>query len=331
MGGMEPRRRKETLIALLAVGVVLALVAVLLFALGVLGGDEERKATPKPTPTTTSSAKPKPKKPINARFPAALVVKIDSVREARPYTGIGRANAMYVEPIEGGYSRMLAVYWGKRPPVVGPVRSARETDIQLLQQFRKPVLAYSGAASQIKGALRRSSLVLASTNSGAFYRGRGQIPHNMFVNARQLPKTKPVASPMPFGKAPRGGRKEGRYRVAYRSATYDFVWRGGAKKWLISMDGSPLTATDSGRLAAQTVVVQRVKTYRGRVATDPAGNPSPVVRTVGKGKVTVLRDGKAYGGTWSRSNPAKSTVYRTSSGKPLPLARGKVWVLLVPA
>src|SRR5690242_21272732 len=74
-----------------------------------------------------------------------LAVKIDNIVNARPQTGLTRADIVYVLPVEGGLSRFLAVYSAHFPKVVGPVRSARDDDLQVLRQFGRPAFAYSGA------------------------------------------------------------------------------------------------------------------------------------------------------------------------------------------
>lgn len=329
---MYRMRRKETLIALLG---VVGIVAAAAITFTVLRDEEARPpaaapTTTSPPPTTTTTAKKKPP----SRLPAALVVKIDNVTAARPHVGLSSADAIFVEPVEGGLTRLLAVYWGKRPSVVGPVRSARQTDIELLAQLKKPVLAYSGAASQLGPALRKANLVLASPKSagGAFWRNNGRPkPHNMFVSPRRLPSTKRVSDPLPSGKAPSGGKRRTELHVSYRSASYDFRWSKGSKSWLVSMDGTPMVSAGRGKLKANTVVVQRVRIERGVGISDAAEGVSPFARTVGKGKATMLRDGKIYQGTWSRSKAKRQTTYRTSDGERLPLGKGKVWVLLVPS
>lgn len=322
------------MIALLAVAVVVAAVAVVLVVLVDVGKPEPVGAPPPTTtspPPTTTSAKPKPKPP--KQLPPALVVKIDNVAAARPHVGLASANLIYVEPVEGGLTRLLAVYWGRRPSVIGPVRSARETDIQLLAYMRRPVLAYSGAARRLIPALRAADLVHANPRtSGGFYRrGSRPMPHNMYVDPSRLPGTKRVAPPLGTGKAPAGGRRDNSHHVSYKAASYDFTWSRGGRKWRVSMDGRPLVSTEHGRLSASTVVVQRVRIVRGRGVRDKAGHRSPVARTVGWGSATVLRDGKRFEGTWSRPSAAQPPVYRMKGGTEIPLARGKVWVLLVPA
>lgn len=82
-----------------------------------------------------------------------LAVKIDNVAAARPPTGLEKADIVYVEQVEAGLSRILAAYSSDLPSVVGPVRSARETDLELLRQFDEPTLAYSGAQSALRPSI----------------------------------------------------------------------------------------------------------------------------------------------------------------------------------
>lgn len=329
------RRYKESLIALLAVGVVIAVVAVVLVVLVNVDKPAPVAAPPTTTTTTTTTTSPtktKPKPP--SRLPAALVVKIDNVAQARPATGLGSADAIYVEPVEGGLTRLLAVYWGKRPGVVGPVRSARETDLQLVGYMRRPVLAYSGSARRIKRVLLAADVVHANptTVGRAFYRAGGNpIPHNMYVDPQRLPSTPGVGTPLRTGKAPKGGKLVSSRHVSYRAASFDFKWSWGAKRWSISVDGGPMYSTESGRLSASTVVVQRVRIVSGQKVRASGGGYSPVARTVGRGRATVLRNGRAFEGYWWRPSKGRETVYRTKNGDRIPLARGKVWVLLVPS
>lgn len=322
------------LIAILAVVGLVAAAGIVVFVLS--SGEEDTAAPPPTTTTTTTTPKPKPKpkpKPQVGQYPPALAVKIDNVAASRPHTGLGSANLIFVEPVEGGLTRMMAVYWGKRPSTIGPVRSARESDIGLLAQIKRPVLSYSGSASQLRRALFRSTIVLASPDyaGGAYSRNFSRPnPHNMFVAPNALPKTKPVKSPLFAGEAPAGGKRTTSESVYYQGASYGFQWDKKARVWRISMSGSPLVSTERGQLVAGTVIVQRVKIGIGIGIRDAAGNPSPVVQSVGKGAVTVLRDAKAYQGTWSRPKAERRTLYKTSNGKPLPMAPGQVWVMLVP-
>ncbi len=264
-----------------------------------------------------------------------LVVKIDNVDEARPATGLGSADVLYVEPVEGGLTRAAAVFTANRPDVVGPVRSARETDFDLLAQYRHPVFAYSGAAPEVVQALHTPPLSARVVNASpddvpaAYFRQPGKAaPHNLYAHAAALP-TSDGALPdavLPRGAAPAGGTPATDQTAAVGAASFAFHWADG--RWRISMDGTPFTSTESGQLTASTVILQRVTTTTSALGGNGA---SPLVHTTGTGEATMLRDGQSFHGTWSRPSADAGTTFTTDSGAPLPASPGQVWVLLIPA
>lgn len=306
----------------------LGVIAVVLTALAVVGRDDT--TTTPATPPSTTRAVPVP------LTSTALAVKIDNVPAARPQTGLGSAEVVYVEPVEGGLTRLVAVYTGTPPEVVGPVRSARRTDVELLAQYGRPVLAYSGAAPELLPTLHAASVVNASPAdaTSAYYRDRDRpAPHNLYVHPAQLPggAAGPAVAPLRFGPAPAGGEAVATQQVRYRTATYVFTWSTSHRRWLVSMNGTPLMSTEKGRVEAATVVWQQVEVTTSEPGEDSRAGGSPVARTVGSGQATVLRDGLRFTGTWSRPTAQSPTTFLTADGHELPLATGPVWVLLAPA
>jgi len=303
---------------------MLAVAAVVLAACGA--------ARPVPAAPATSTTRPTVSTvPVGA----ALAVKIDNIDAARPATGLGSAEAIYVEQVEGGLTRIIAVFGPQRPAVIGPVRSARTTDLDLLAQYGRPTFAYSGSAPALVPALRSASVVNASPTDvpGAYFRDPGRAaPHNLYVRPALLPTgVAPAADVLSFGAAPAGGTPATDQRVTYPAASYEFRWSPAVHRWLVLMDGTPFRSTDAGQLGAATVVVQHVQSYVDPVA-ERAGDvrATPVYRTVGSGTATVLRDGMFYSATWSRPQPATPTRFTVAaSGLTLPFAAGPVWVLLV--
>lgn len=317
---MERKTLRRTIGAAVAVGVIAIAIVV-----GVVSLRDRDPASPATLP-------PAPQAPQEA----VVAVKIDNVAAARPQTGLGAAGIVYVEPVEGGLTRLLAVYAGELPEVVGPVRSARLTDVELLAQFGRPTLAYSGASRKVLPSLRGAQLVNASPgeNPGAYFREPSRrAPHNLFLRTAELPEpaAAPANAPVVVGPAPAGGASTTQHRVAFRAASFDFSWSPEDKRWLITMDGEPVTSTEAGRLSAATVVEQRVEVELGRSPADASGNPSPLARTVGSGEATILRDGMRFTGRWTRPTPDEPTRFETADGEPLPLAAGAIWVLLVPS
>ena len=263
-----------------------------------------------------------------------LGVKIDNAAVARPQRGLEQADVVYVEPVEGGLSRLLAVYQSQVPPVVGPVRSTRESDVELLANFGRPALAFSGAAPSVGALVARAPVldVSALTRPGDYRRdGRRQMPHNLYGDANLLRQggAPPRDIGFRFGPTPPGGRPVQQTDVRYPATTIGVEWVATDGRWVIFMDGSPLTSASGPRPSAATVVLQRVA-VRDAGVRDAAGSPSPFAATVGSGDAVVLRDGQAFSGRWSRPSPDAVTSYTLPDGSALTFAPGPVWVVLVP-
>ncbi|MFJ4520830.1 DUF3048 domain-containing protein [Streptomyces sp. NPDC088810] len=316
-------RRAARTAALLSVALTASLVA------GCTGHGRDDDRAPHGTATPT------PSRPAAAGSP--LAVKIDNVGAARPQTGLGAADVVYVEQVEGGLSRLLAVYATRLPKTVGPVRSARESDLELLRQFTMPTLAYSGAQRALLPLIDRAPLRPRSPDEApdAYYRGTGRAaPHNLYLHPAALLPAAPGAAALTtgfrYGPAPSGGTPVSARTVRYPAARLAFTWSAGRGGWLVAMDGAPSVTTDSGRPAPATVVVQHVRVRTSRYH-DVLGNRTPYTETVGSGRAEVLRDGRSYDGFWSRPTAADGTAFTTADGGRLDFAAGQVWVVFVPA
>jgi serine/threonine-protein kinase len=269
-------------------------------------------------------------------FSPVLAVQIDNLASARPQTGLQDADIVYVIPVEGGLSRLLAVFSSHFPAVIGPVRSAREDDLELLRQFGRPAFAYSGAQPQLLPVVEQARIVdLYDGRVGGYFRDpRQDAPHNLYAHTPQLLAEASGASKahdigFRFGPAPSGGRPMTSFSVSYQAASFTFRWSAKAGRWLVSMDGAPAQAAEGGRLSAATVVIQYTN-----VRTSPflaAGTPIPYAESTGTGTGLVLRGGQAYAIRWSRPHADGGTTFSTLSGQPMTFARGPVWVVLATA
>jgi hypothetical protein len=290
--------------------------------------------SPQPSPTVA------PTHPFTGARTSALgpvlAVKIDNTRSAKPQLGLRSADIVYVEQVEGGLSRIMAVFSSKLPPRVGPVRSARISDLHLLPQFGKPAFAYSGVQGKMKPYVAKASLIDVSqdrSNTGYARTGPHVAPYNLYGVPKQLlgrahGASKAADIGFRFGPAPDGGRPVKSFTARYPAASLRFGWSAADKRWLVTQDGKADRAGEGGRLGGQTVVVQQAHTTRSPFH-DFLGNYTPFVQTVGRGKATVLRDGKAYDARWSRPSERDGTTYTTPSGRPMTFTPGQVWVVLV--
>ncbi|GGW76161.1 DUF3048 domain-containing protein [Streptomyces griseoloalbus] len=284
-----------------------------------------------------SSPAPRETGPGGADGPPVLAVKIDNTRAARPHTGLEDADVVYVEQVEGGMSRLMAVYATRLPDSVGPVRSARESDLELLRQFDRPVLAFSGAQGKLLPLIDRAPLEAVTPESapGVFVRGPGRpAPHNLYLRPGRLmddlPGPAALTNGFHYGRPPADGAPEDAFTVRYPAARTTFTWSGPGNRWLVSMDGAPAVTTQGERLAPATVVVQYV-TVRRSAFQDFLGNNTPYTETVGSGEATVLRGGRAYEANWSRPTAEDGTSFTTDEGERMNFARGQVWVVYAKA
>ncbi|MFD0366963.1 DUF3048 domain-containing protein [Streptomyces sp. NPDC127114] len=286
--------------------------------------------TPTPAPATSLPGGVSPLTGLRARSGPVLAVKIDNVPLARPHTGLTDADLVYVEQVESGQTRLMAVYASKVPDRVGPVRSARESDLALLRQFGRPVLAYSGAQSALTPLLEAAPLhlVTEAANPGAFQRDPGRAaPHNLYLRPGRALATAPDATRAKdigfrFGPAPADGTPVNSRTVRFPATRYTFTWAPAEHAWRVAMDDR-----SDGPLKPATVVVQHVTVKASRFH-DFLGAVSPYTVTTGSGRAQVLRDGKVHEARWSRPDADSGTTFTTPAGAPLNFAPGQVWVLL---
>jgi len=295
--------------------------------------------SPSPSPPASPSPSPSPQlrspftgKPVPSLSPV-LAVKMDNAAGARPWTGLTHADIVYVLPVEGGLARLLAVFSSHVPPAAGPVRSAREDDLQLLRQFGRPAFAYSGATPRLLRYIRRSPVVdLRAGRAGGYYRNLNRIaPHNLYAQTRQLLAQASGASQahaigFRFGPPPPGGRVTPSASVSYPAASFTFTWSAADRRWLVSMNGTPAVSALGVQLSAATVVIQRTTVGTSRFREN--GRRPPFAESTGSGSAVVLRSGRAWTVHWSRPSAGAGTTFTTASGKPMTFAPGQVWVVL---
>ncbi len=229
--------------AAVATGLAVALVVV-------LPGRGTPSAPSRPGPSRSSVlTSPFTGEPVAALDPV-LAVKIDNLAPARPQTGLTAADIVYVLPVEGGLSRFLAVFSSRVPPVIGPVRSAREDDLELLRQFGRPAFAYSGAQPQLLPVVEKARTVdLYAGRAGGYFRDPRRVaPHNLYAHTRQLLAEAPGASRahdigFRFGPAPAGGRATTSFSVSYPAARFMRRTGAGWRGWTARRPGQPRAAS----------------------------------------------------------------------------------------
>ncbi len=287
--------------------------------------------------TPASSAAPGPADPLTGRAPSTnpvVAVKIDNTAGAFPQFGIASADIVYVEQVEGGLTRLIALFHTTLPTAVGPVRSVRTTDVELLQTYGDPLLVYSGGKTAILKLLRASPIVDAA-GSGYHRTGQRPPPYNLIADLPQIAARYPgkaaaKSNGMVF--AASDPRVAAAPVVTKISATMiagqtGFAYANGSYRVL--HHGVPYQDASGEPVAADNVLVQHVLDAPDGFV-DVLGSPSFLTHTVGSGAFTLYRNGHAIDGTWKRAAAGEATEFLDAKGNPVPFKPGRTWVVLAP-
>lgn len=269
-----------------------------------------------------------------------LVVKIDDTRQAHPQIGLENADIIYIEQVEGGLTRLAAIFSSKIPTHIGPVRSARISDIELLEQYGNVAFAYSGAQEKLRPVIEAANLedLGAQRQSSTIYTTDATRiqPYAMVLRAdllmeqiaaKGLPVVVSQSMGWNFGSAPDAGIEITSAHLSWPASSYDAHWSQEEGRWLLDHSGAPNIAASGKRLGASTLVIQLVS-ITDSIYKDKVGGVTPFSATVGVGRGYILRDGKAFEANWSRENSASGTTWRTPMGEEIAFAQGQIWVAL---
>jgi hypothetical protein len=270
-----------------------------------------------------------------------LVVKVDDTKGSRPQVGLESADAVYVEQVEAGLTRIAAIYSSTLPELIGPVRSARISDIELLAQFGRVGLAYSGAQTKMHPVLAAANIenLSAERNPPTIYtKDPDRVgPVNMMLKPVLLLERanskagtqidSPKLTPWSFGDAPKGETLTSTVKIKWPSAKYELRWDNLSKKYLIYFNGEPNMAASGSQLAADTAIIQLVS-ITPSIYGDKFGGITPFSKTTGSGKAIMLRDGFSYQLTWQRELETDVTTWLSTDGKVANFKPGKIWIFL---
>ena len=298
-----------------------------------------------------------------------VAVKVPANQKgAYPLYGLKAAALVYVEPVERGFTRHMALYGtDKVPAKVGPVRSLRETDFYLLDQFGKVRVYASGHTLSRKvmlDLLDETTHVLRIADDGAqeIYNGTNCVsPFCHFLAGNSVPgrgtglseaNSKIIEDAgLMIGDLPAAVKGKGKpvrsVTVSFKKIPYSdmiprkITWEPSKKMWLYEASGRADTKDlvnskwVSGKTRSATAIIQFTtaknagNSYVCRVF--PLGGPVsvPYANTVGSGKGLLLRDGKVFDITWSRSDRFKTTSYKLSNGSKVRVS-GQPWIFVVP-
>lgn len=307
-------------------------------------------ANPNPSPSPTI---PEPLHPLTglpyvelsspatpAGMPPVLAVKIDNTRNAQPQVGVESADLVYIEEVEYGMTRLAAIFSSTIPARIGPVRSARITDIELLSQYGSPAFAFSGAQRKLWPALAEATFIDVSANKVPQDYARDSTrwaPYNYFFDAQAALAQSEGVSPakemgFTFAQAiPSGGSPAVSAELIWPSSSLKFRYNQIRNQYAIQLNGERASFEEAeqgeGKVWADTAVIQFVEQTQS-VYFDKGGGNTPQVQTVGAGEAIIMRDGQLFKALWSRPDPQSGTTFTDTVGNPVPFHPGRTWIAL---
>ena len=341
------RRRR---LALISGGALLALVVIGAVVFALTRGEEEPAATTTTSTTTmtttTVAGQPGPVAPLTGLEVdsadggaverlnrPALVGKIDNDPAAMPQIGLDRADVVIELKVEG-ISRFMAVVHSQEVQQLGPIRSARTSDPDLLAMFGRPLVAWSGGNPTVTRIMNSTPWIQSlnpDQTSDAYSRTRTKkAPHNLVVDVGRIYTyaDEPPAVPAPlFGYltegADPGGVPVAGFDLMVGSSPSTYVWSQESSTWLRWANLRPQVAEDGNRIAPANVVVLATP-----YTTSTADRLSPEAQTIGSGTAWVFTQGRMIEGRWERTEVSQPWQLSLADGSPMLLTPGSTWVQL---
>lgn len=325
---------------------------VLLAACSGGGKDEGRSASPAPAPppgaadTTTTTLAPiapltgLPLTDQTRLARPALVVKIENAPASRPQSGLDVADIVYEEIVEGGITRFLAVFHSNDADVVGPVRSLRPSDPDIIAPFGG-LFAYSGGIPNFIDVLRKTPGItdvgvdlLDEGPDKPYTRRAGRTsPNNLYTATSKLYAKAPAAGVNPPGRFAEFLPDGQAFAPAGATPATSLTATIGITNVVYTYDGRSSTYRRGGLVegtgvAAPTNLIVQFTSYEETDETDLTNTTVEKAVTVGSGDAIVMVGGMAVRGRWSRPTATSFTTYTDGAGTPITLAPGRTWVAL---
>ena len=275
---------------------------------------------------------------VGALAAPSLAAKVDNHPDARPQVGLERTDIVFEELVEGGLTRYVAVWHSDVPAIIGPVRSIRPMDPDIISPLGG-IVAYSGGQSRFVEMMRAAPVYNAihgqRDTDDTFFRGdNADAPHNVLVKAPEvIAQHRDLAPPVqqfPFAEsvAAATATKEGApttgIEMRFGSAsTPSWAWDAAGQRWVrFQTGGAPDTDLSGAQLGATNVVVLRVRVQ--------VIQSIPTTQLIGSGEAWIATGGATVRATWSKRSMTAPIRILDDNGVAVRLAPGNTWVELVP-
>ncbi len=267
-----------------------------------------------------------------------VIVKIDNSRNARPQSGLMDADIVYEILVEGGLTRFAAAFQSTDTEFVGPVRSGRPTDAEIVKPL-DAVLQVSGAQPWVQALFSAANVHVLYDNGRSTWREHHRsAPHNLYSSTliiRDIADERNWSDESPgnaflFGEPTESTTPATEIELDWSDhPTVRWVWNGEVyerynattpHEW-ITKDG------EKGIVTTPMVIVIEGDRY---TASGDGGSAVPAIHTIGSGDAKVFRNGTVIEGTWARDSIDDPFTLTDGSGNPIVLPPSKMFVAIFP-
>ena len=263
-----------------------------------------------------------------------MAVKIDNHRNARPQSAIQEAEAVFELLVEGGLTRFLALFHSVDSSYVGPIRSARSTEVALLPSLGATLQVSIRNPKVLAQAKVLGVDLFTQTRATTFSIDTRTAPHNLYgdtiamrdyANDRGYPDDPPP--PMfVFGEPSTPDAPAGRITLSWSGGNV-IHWEYREERYLRFKGSSPHNWVDregsSEQIAFDTLLVLVMDRHTS------ISNPS--FNTLGAGRALLFYDGMVVDGTWSRSEIDEPFLLTTGDGESMVVPPGRIWISVFPS
>ena len=265
-----------------------------------------------------------------------IAIKFDDTRAAHPQEGVEKADVVIITQVEAGLTRLMGIYSSNYPEQVGPIRSARISDVDILAQYGRVGFMYSGAQSKLRPVIAAANLenLSAERNPPSIYFNDPEriAPYSMMVRiplllekAESVDLVEPVG--WNHGKLSELAKPVLRVKVNWPNASYEALWNEEEQRFLLNFDGEPNLAKSGLQLGSNNLVIQFAEIKPSEYG-DKFGGVTPKTNVIGAGKALLLRDGTITSMIWERASAKSPTSWTLENGEPAYFATGQVWIFL---
>lgn len=268
-----------------------------------------------------------------------VAVKVDNAPEAGPAIGIQDAELIIEAPVEGGLTRLTAMFFEGEPTAIGPIRSVRPVDADLLAPWRPLLVTTGGQSFVYREILAAGISILDEGTDGLFQQTERQAPYHLVATIplieREAGEGAPAVNALPFGDGELGGVAASSVAIPF-SGVADVEWSydsaSDAYSRTVSGEAYQIYPEYNAELAdfsTDTVIVLKAA-QRSAGYTDTAGSDVPTFDVIGFGDVMVFHGGEVRSGQWLRAAQSDGWIFLDDTGAQFTIPSGRVWLEVVP-